>query len=123
MASPTLLAPVEKNERIFSLDVLRGFVLLGILLMNIVDFGLWGAYSDPTVAGGATGWNLRVWQINTMFFEGTMRGLFSVLFGVGMFVLTDRLERKGGGINVADIYFRRNLWLIFFGLVHGYLLL
>jgi uncharacterized protein len=123
MTPPTILAPIDKNERIFSLDVLRGFVLLGILLMNIADFGLWGAYNDPTVAGGADGWNLRSWKINTMFFEGTMRGLFSVLFGVGMFVLTDRLEKKGGGINVADIYFRRTLWLIFFGLVHSYLLL
>lgn len=56
MPTPTLLAPVDRTERIYSLDVLRGFVLLGILLMNIVDFGLWGAYADPTVAGGATGW-------------------------------------------------------------------
>ena len=121
--TPTLLAPMDKNERIVSLDVLRGFVLCGILLMNIVGFGLWGAYSDPTVAGGADGWNLRSWEITTMFFEGTMRGLFSLLFGVGMFVLTDRLERKGGGIKVAEIYFRRTSWLIVFGLVHGYLLL
>ena len=123
LMTPPTLAPIEKNERIFSLDVLRGFVLLGILLMNIVDFGLWGAYSDPTVAGGADGVNLRTWKINTMFFEGTMRGLFSMLFGVGMFVLTDRLEKKGAGIKVAEIYFRRTSWLIVFGLVHGYLLL
>lgn len=123
MSQPTLLTPVDKNERIFSLDVLRGFVLCGILLMNITGFGLWGAYSDPTVTGGADGWNLRSWEITTMFFEGTMRGLFSMLFGVGMFVLTDRLERKGGGIKVAEIYFRRTSWLIVFGLIHGYLLL
>jgi uncharacterized protein len=121
--TPALLAPIDKNERIFSLDILRGFVLCGILLMNIVGYGLWGAYRDPTVAGGADGWNLRSWEITTMFFEGTMRGLFSLLFGVGMFVLTDRLEKKGAGVKVADIYFRRTLWLIFFGLVHGYLLL
>jgi uncharacterized protein len=121
--TPALLAPIDKSERIFSLDILRGFVLCGILLMNIVGYGLWGAYRDPTVAGGADGWNLRSWEITTMFFEGTMRGLFSLLFGVGMFVLTDRLEKKGAGVKVADVYFRRTLWLIFFGLVHGYLLL
>ena len=115
--------PTRLSERIYSLDILRGFVLLGILLMNIVGFGLWGSYSDPTVSGGADGLNLQVWKINTVFFEGTMRGLFSLLFGVGMFVLTDRLEKKGAGLKVAEIYFRRNLWLIFFGLIHGYLLL
>lgn len=52
-----------------------------------------------------------------------MRGLFSMLFGVGIFVLTDRLEKKGGGLSVAEIYFRRTSWLIVFGLIHGYLLL
>lgn len=32
--------PVQQKERIFSLDILRGFALLGILIMNIDDFGL-----------------------------------------------------------------------------------
>jgi uncharacterized protein len=42
-----------------------------------------------------------------MLFEGTMRALFSLLFGVGMFVLLDRLEKKGACLSAADIYFRR----------------
>ena len=58
-----------------------------------------------------------------MFFEGTMRALFSLLFGVGMFVLLDRLEKKGAGINAANIYFRRMTWMLVFGLIHAYLLL
>lgn len=120
--SPTSLVPVEQTERIYSLDILRGIVLLGILLMNIIGFGLVN-HTDPTVSGGAEGLNLYAWMTTSMFVEGTMRALFSLLFGVGMFVLTDRLEKKGGGISVADIYFRRTLWLIFFGLVHAYLLL
>ncbi|MEJ7827781.1 MAG: DUF418 domain-containing protein [Segetibacter sp.] len=119
--SPTLFIPVGQTERIYSLDILRGIILLGILLMNIGLFGL--AKGDPSVAGGITGVNLYVWMTTNMFFEGTMRGLFSLLFGVGMYVLTSRLENQGGGIDVADIYFRRTLWLIVFGLVHAYLLL
>jgi uncharacterized protein len=119
----TGLSPLPSGERIHSLDVLRGCVLLGILLMNITGFGLWGAYEDPTVAGGAEGLNLVAWSSMALFFEGTMRGLFSMLFGVGMFVLTDRLEKRGAGIETANIYFRRILWLIFFGLFHYYLLL
>jgi uncharacterized protein len=58
-----------------------------------------------------------------MFFEGTMRALFSLLFGVGMFVLLDRLEKRGAGINAANVYFRRLTWMLVFGLIHGYLLL
>ena len=35
-----LNAPVTQTERITSLDVLRGFALLGILMVNIQSFGL-----------------------------------------------------------------------------------
>ena len=31
-------APVRESQRIESLDVLRGFALLGILLLNIIGF-------------------------------------------------------------------------------------
>lgn len=115
--------PLNPSERIHALDIMRGIVLFGILLMNINGFGLAGAYGDPTVSGGATGWNLTTWITTNMFFEGTMRALFSLLFGVGMFILLSRLEKKGAGIKGADIYFRRLIWLLIFGLIHGYLLL
>lgn len=121
--SSPLLTPLEDSERIQSLDVMRGIVLFGILLMNINSFGLAHSYNDPTVAGGFTGWNLYTWIATNMFFEGTMRGLFSLLFGVGMFIFLDRLTKRGAGIKAADIFFRRLTWLLIFGLIHGYLLL
>ena len=119
----TSLTPLKASDRIHSLDIMRGIVLFGILLMNINGMGLANAYGDPTVSGGATGWNLYTWITTNMLFEGTMRALFSLLFGVGMFILLDRLEKKGAGINAANIYFRRLTWLLVFGLIHGYLLL
>jgi len=115
-------APVRAKDRYESLDVIRGVALVGILLMNITGFGLPDAYDDPTVSGGATGWNLWAWQITEIGFEGTQRGLFSLLFGAGVILLTSRLE-AAGRTDVADIYYRRNLWLIVFGIVHAYLLL
>ena len=118
-----ILNPLKLSERIQSLDIMRGIVLLGILLMNINGMGLAGAYEDPTVSGGSTGWDLATWITTNMLFEGTMRALFSLLFGVGMFILLDRLEKKGAGIEAANIYFRRLTWLLVFGLIHGYLLL
>lgn len=119
----TAFIPVTIFERILPLDIMRGFVLCGILLMNITGFGLSGAYSNPTVSGGSTGWNLYAWITTSMFFEGTMRALFSLLFGVGTFIILDRLTKRNAGIKAADIYFRRLMWMLFFGLVHGYLLL
>ena len=37
---PEPSAPVSAAERITAIDVLRGFALLGILLMNIVAMGM-----------------------------------------------------------------------------------
>ncbi len=116
--------PIEKKSRINSLDVIRGIALLGILLMNINGMGLPYAYSDPSIiAGGAVGLNLKVWIANEMLFEGTMRGLFTLLFGAGVLLLTSRLEKTGAGIAAADIYYRRILWLLVFGLVNVWVFL
>ena len=118
------LGPTAGTDRKVALDTLRGVALLGILLMNIVAMGLpLGSYSNPTIAGGAEGLDLVAWVINNLFFEGTMRGLFSLMFGAGIILITSRAEARGGGIEVADIYYRRNLWLIAFGVIHGWLLL
>lgn len=116
------MGPVQAGERISSLDVVRGFALLGILLMNIVGFGLYHAYDDPTNAGGATGINLWVWIVMHVLAEGKMRCLFSMVFGAGVVLLTARAEQRGGAGSSADIYYRRNLWLLGIGLVHAYLL-
>lgn len=121
--APALLQPVNLTERIHSMDVVRGVALLGILLMNITGFELPYAYSDPTVYGGASGLNLKAWWADAMFFEGTMRGMFSMLFGAGVVVFMSRSTGPTGDIRVANAFFRRLLWLLLFGVIHAYLLL
>jgi uncharacterized protein len=122
---PAAPAPVEQAERITALDSLRGFALLGILLMNIVFMGMFpAAYDDPTAAGGATGANLWVWAVLHVLAEGKMRCLFSMVFGAGVILLTSRLERRGASDanTSADVYYRRTLWLLLFGVADAYLL-
>ena len=123
MTAQEILKPTLSTERINSIDIIRGVALLGILLMNITGFGLYKAYDNPTNSGGATGLNLSVWWINSMFFEGTLRGMFSMLFGAGIFLFTSRLSENNRGSAVADIFFRRLLWMLLFGVIHCYLLL
>ena len=123
MTADQNLQPTATKERINSLDIIRGIALFGILLMNIVGFGLFKAYYDPTNSGGATGWDLKAWWINNMFFEGTMRGLFSMLFGAGIVLFNSRTVNGSPHISVTDAYFRRTLWLLLFGVIHAYLLL
>ncbi|HWK51688.1 MAG TPA: hypothetical protein VNR40_17465, partial [Steroidobacter sp.] len=74
-------AATTGDDRIGMLDTTRGVAVLGILLMNITGFGLPYAYDDPTVWGGNTAADLAAWRIMALFFEGTMRGLFTLLFG------------------------------------------
>jgi len=126
MTEPTAsLPPTSAAERIFALDVIRGFAVLGILLMNILGFGLTSsAYEWPlALSGGNTGWNLWAWVAEMFYFEGTMRGLFTLLFGAGVVLYTSRMEKAGLGLRSADFYFRRNLWLWVFGLFNAWILL
>ncbi|CAN5504754.1 DUF418 domain-containing protein [soil metagenome] len=123
MSATNTLKPTSFNERINSVDITRGIALFGILLMNIVGLGLYKAYYDPTNSGGATGWDFRVWWINSMFFEGTMRGMFSMLFGAGIVLFTSRKPADTNSVSVTDAYFRRLTWLLLFGVTHAYLLL
>jgi uncharacterized protein len=113
---------IPAARRIEALDFVRGVALCGILLMNITGFGLPDAYTNPMNAGGATGANLWAWIVTEIGFEGTQRALFSMLFGASAILLLSRLE-AAGRTDAADIYFRRNLWLVGFGMVNAFVFL
>lgn len=120
---PPVVTPISRAERLASIDVVRGLAVLGILLMNIVGFAFHvGAYADPTVAGGATGINFWVYALNSILVDGKMRGIFSLVFGAGVMILTSRLADRGAAAEAADIHYRRMYWLMLFGTIHAYLL-
>ena len=82
--------PVNENQRIESLDVLRGFALLGILLLNIIGFAfVSSAYTAPilTIHSAA---DVVAWVLVDLTAEGAMRGLFSILFGAGVVLFLGR---------------------------------
>ena len=116
-------APTSGDDRIGMLDTTRGIAVLGILLMNITGFGLPNAYDNPTVWGVESPIDMTVWRVTTLLFEGTMRGLFTLLFGASALLFLRRQIAESPGLRPADLYFRRTLWLIAFGLLNGYVLL
>ena len=103
-----------------SIDAVRGFAVLGILLMNIVGIGLPSfAYLDPTYAGGATGADFWTWALNNVLTDGKMRALFTMLFGASTVLIAERAE--GGALGPAATHYRRMGWMILFGLAHAFL--
>ena len=119
----TFAAPISQQERIIFLDSLRGIAILGILLMNIPGFGVApSAISDFSVQPQGT-LNYYFWYVfGPGVFEGSMRGLFSMLFGAGMFIFVTRLEQRTTGLMPAELFMRRQLWLLVFGIFHAYVL-
>ena len=113
--------PVAPQERIIALDFLRGFALLGILLMNIQSFSMpHAAYLNPAAYGDLTGVNRWVWIVAHILADNKFMTIFSILFGAGIVLITQKAEQKGH--SAAKLHYKRTFWLLLFGLAHAYLL-
>jgi uncharacterized protein len=118
MRASTSAGPVPRTERIASLDVLRGFAVLGILIMNIQSFSMIGAaYLNPHAYGDLTGANYGVWFLSHLLADSKFMTVFSLLFGAGVVLMASRREALGRP--AAGTHYRRMFWLIVFGFAHG----
>ncbi|MBT8396072.1 MAG: DUF418 domain-containing protein [Gemmatimonadetes bacterium] len=116
-----LTGPTTQSERILSLDVLRGFAVLGILVMNIQHFSMVGpAYFNPTAYGDLSGLNYVVWLFSHLFFDMKFMSIFSMLFGAGIVLMAERMEESGR--RPGRVHYRRTLILLLFGLAHAWLI-
>lgn len=113
--------PVTGPERIIAIDVLRGVAILGILIMNIYAFSMpFAAYMNPLLMGGTEPHNLATWFGTHVVFDQKFLSIFAMLFGAGIVLMHERAAANG--VRFAPIYFRRTLWLLVIGLIHGYLI-
>jgi uncharacterized protein len=113
--------PIAEKERIVSIDVLRGFALLGILPMNIQYFSMIAAaYMNPTAYGDLHGANYLVWLLSHVLADEKFMAIFSMLFGAGILLMTSHIEAAGK--RSGPLHYRRMAWLILFGAAHAYLL-
>jgi uncharacterized protein len=107
--------PVSPPERIDSLDVLRGFAVLGILVMNVQSFAMiQAAYFNPAAYGDLSGANYWVWLVSHLLADSKFMAIFSMLFGAGVVLMAGRAT--------AGVHYRRMGGLLLFGLLHAYLL-
>ncbi|MEG3191937.1 DUF418 domain-containing protein [Lysobacter sp. D1-1-M9] len=117
MNASTILMPVAASERIEAMDVLRGFALLGILLMNTEGLSgpLFASLSglDPALSGADRWADGLIY----LFVQGKFYPLFSLLFGMGFAVMITRAQAAGRAF--TGLYLRRTLGLLVIGVAHA----
>ncbi|WP_068984386.1 DUF418 domain-containing protein [Lysinibacillus xylanilyticus] len=104
------MQPIELNKRIDTLDYLRGFALLGIILVNIPAL-LWINPPETSI-------DIAYNRFLTLFVEGKFFSIFSFLFGVGFYIFISRAMAKNNNANL--LFIRRMIILLLIGLVHFY---
>lgn len=112
-----LAQPVTAAQRIDTLDFIRGLAVMGILGANIIAFGQpMNAYMYPaafrTDPGDPGGW---LWIAQFVAVDGKMRGLFTLLFGAGMYLFMEKAWARGA---TRALQAWRLLILAGFGLIH-----
>ncbi|MDH3225818.1 MAG: DUF418 domain-containing protein, partial [Thermoleophilia bacterium] len=110
-------APTTRRERHRLVDALRGFALLGILVVNTEFFFQpipvgWDGYDGPG--------DIAARWIVAAFFQAKFYLLFSLLFGYGLSIQLDRAARSGSDLRPR--YLRRMAGLLVLGAAHAVLL-
>ncbi len=110
------MVPIATDQRIEALDVVRGFALIGIFLMNIEFFNRVFASFNEGMPRDLTGLNWFASWFIAYFEQGKFWTIFSLLFGMGFAVMMVRAERAGR--EFKQVYLRRVLALAVFGALH-----
>ena len=114
--SHSLTSPIASSERIHALDIVRGFALIGIFLMNVEWFTRPISELGTGVDTSQTGINyIASWMIYT-FVQGKFWTMFSLLFGMGFAVMLGRAQSADRGF--VTPYIRRIIGLFLFGSAH-----
>src|SRR5262245_35649895 len=109
----TQLRPVAPVERVAILDVLRGFALFGVLVVNVeaaFSSGWFRGEPGTVPIDIVTNWVIRI------FFAAKAMTLLTFLFGLGFAVQLGRAEQRGE--DIRRTYVRRLLVLFLVGLCH-----
>jgi uncharacterized protein len=110
------IEPLRPGRRLAVVDILRGFAVLGILLVNMLSFS-----GYPYTSGAEMGTVDRVATLLIRFVaQAKFYTLFSFLFGWGTVIQMRRAAARGGSF--APFYVRRMVTLLLIGLLHTVLI-
>jgi len=108
--------PISRPERTGSIDVLRGFALLGVVLANLISFVTFVMPESVVTRATSGGMNHTYHWLFVTFIDNKFITLFSLLFGYGFGVITERLRAKAK--SPRRFYLRRMLILLLAGFIH-----
>ncbi|PKP39238.1 MAG: hypothetical protein CVT98_02570 [Bacteroidetes bacterium HGW-Bacteroidetes-15] len=110
--------PTAPKNRILEIDFVRGFALLGILLVNMALFK--GSVFEMVVLPAKAGSAVDIISRGFIYFfaEGKFYSLFSLLFGLGFSIFI--LKEEKYGVNAEYAYLRRIIALMVFGIIHAF---
>jgi len=111
-SSRAIPGPVAPTSRIVEIDMVRGFALFGVLLVNMYNFGA------DSIAWNSKGDQLA-FALMRVFFQSKSWILFSMLFGLGFAVQLQRADARG--FRILPVYLRRLAVLFAFGAAHALL--
>jgi len=108
--------PTDPEDRILQIDILRGFALFGVLLVNVFGYnssffdfsGFYKTFNDPL--------NTQVFNLVIGYGADKFIFLFSFLFGIGFSIM--HLKYQSDEKHFFSLYLRRMLALMLFGAVH-----
>ncbi|TYS15870.1 DUF418 domain-containing protein [Rossellomorea vietnamensis] len=114
-----VLQPVNKQERLLSLDVIRGFSLLGIFIINMISFHSPFLYVDH-YSWWSSPADQQLFPWIDILVQSSFYPLFAMLFGYGLAMQQERSLEKG--VNFYPLAVRRLLVLLLIGCVHAFLI-
>ena len=112
--------PVLESERIDAIDVLRGFAIFGIFMVNIGYFAMPMTAVEAFELDREGPWNAAAYAVVQALFEMKFFSLFSFLFGVGVAIQYARARARG--ISYSRYHLVRMGALFGFGAIHGFLI-
>lgn len=116
------IKPISFKERVEEIDILRGFALFGVLLVNMAMFNttLFSKFASAAPLSNPLQLETFPDKLAALFIqifaEGKFYTIFSMLFGLGFYIFMERAEEKE--ISPNRLFMRRSFFLLLFGILH-----
>lgn len=110
-------AITNRSNRIDAVDALRGFALIGVGLVHVLEQHAGAAHTEQIMeVAAATGPDQVIMGVHQMLLAGKFYVLFSLLFGLSFFIQIDRSDQQGEAISGRFVW--RLAILFMFGYIH-----